>query len=166
MSDEIFALMEAADTTQKAAQALVEKAEKQTRAAQAAIAKLDALPAAVTSRITGEIAKAIKEAASETTKNLDNQAKRLQMVGAWWPLIFAVLFLTLFGVLFYAYEAKKLNELTEVKAEIQVRRAELARTPKVVRYTDDKGNQYFGVEVTEHARPMKMTDGTHLIDFK
>lgn len=32
MNDEFFALMEAADATQKAAQALLEKAEQQTRA--------------------------------------------------------------------------------------------------------------------------------------
>jgi hypothetical protein len=166
MSDEIFALMEAAETTQKAAQALIEKADKQARAAQAVLDKLDSMSAVVASRIKEEAARAIKEATTEATANLDSRIERLRMLAAWWPLIFAVMALVVFEAFFYIYETRTLQRLDDVRAELRARQTELARTPNVIKYTGFDGKQHYGVEVFEHSRPSELTGGKWCIDFK
>ena len=176
MSDELFALVEAAEQNQKAVAILTDRAE-------AAIAKLEKLPEAITNKLahipanvsretTETVQKTLNEATYKAAKNLNELAKHLRGVGAWWPLIFAVFVLGFFALGVHMWERKTLKNLESIKAEIQAyqrelnaRKVELARTPKVVMYTTSDGKEAFGVQVSESARPMQMNSGIWLINF-
>ncbi len=177
MSDEqVFAAMEAleglvkaAESSQKSVQAFVqtstENNEKISRTAQAAIAEMRTLPQAVTAQVRGDITRAVKEASYEAVAELNGTVKRMKTVATWWPLMLPMVVAVMVSALLFIFTDNRIKTARELNDQIEERRQTLARMPKVVRYTDN-GETKFAVEVEAAARPMKMSDGSWLIDFK
>lgn len=177
MSDEqVFAAMEAleglvkaAESSQKSVQAFVqtstENNEKISRTAQAAIAEMRQLPQVVSAQIRGDVARAVKEASNEAVAELNGTVKRMKTVATWWPTLIPIAVTVLTIGLLSIVTNNRIETAQELNAQIEERRQTLARMPKVVRYTDN-GETKFAVEVEAYARPMQMSDGSWLINFK
>jgi len=153
--EQLYAVMEAAETNQKAAEAVISKLEK--------------LPAA----ISAEVAEKVSHKATEAAKDLDRARRRLcdavstvRSVGAWWPLVLPIFATAFLGLILFVYERSQIRTLGHLKEEIAARSNDLAKLPKVISYTTHNGKQSYGVQVSKNARPIEMTTGIWLIEFE